>query len=83
MPRAAWHASSEGMARHPVWEAVRAQSDGRTRQAAENIFTGLRLPPSAMLRAPFDRHRSRRARPAQGVGVGEAGLSSVTLFDVR
>lgn len=59
--RAAWHAFSEGMARHLVWEAVRAQAAGRTRQAAENIFTGLRLLPSAMLRVPFDRRRARAA----------------------
>ncbi len=61
MRRAAWHAFSEGMARHLVWEAVRAQAEGRTRQAAENIFTGLRLLPSATLRAPFDRQRARAA----------------------
>jgi glycosyltransferase involved in cell wall biosynthesis len=59
--RAAWYAFSEGMARHLVWEAVRAQATGRTRQAAENIFTGLRLLPSAMLRVPFDRRRARAA----------------------
>lgn len=59
--RAAWYAFSGGMARHLVWEAVRAQAAGRTRQAAENIFTGLRLLPSAMLRVPFDRGRARRA----------------------
>lgn len=56
--RTAWHAFSEGMARHLVWEAARAQAAGRTRQAAENIFTGLRLLPSAMLRVPFDRQRA-------------------------
>jgi hypothetical protein len=59
--RAAWYAFSEGMARHLIWEAVRAQAAGRTRQAAENIFTGLRLLPSAMLRVPFDRRRARAA----------------------
>ncbi|MET0625979.1 MAG: glycosyltransferase family 2 protein [Pyrinomonadaceae bacterium] len=59
--RAAWYAFSEGMARHLVWEAVRAQAAGRTRQAAENIYTGLRLLPSAMLRVPFDRRRARAA----------------------
>ena len=59
--RAAWRAFSEGMARHLVWEAVRAQRAGRTRQAAENIFTGLRLLPYAMLRVPFDRRRARAA----------------------
>jgi len=59
--RAAWHVFSEGMARHLVWEAVRAQGAGRTRQAAENISTGLRLLPSAMLRVPFDRRRARAA----------------------
>jgi hypothetical protein len=59
--RAAWYAFSEGMARHLVWEAVRAQAAGRTGQAAENIFTGLRLLPSAMLRMPFDRRRARAA----------------------
>jgi glycosyltransferase involved in cell wall biosynthesis len=59
--RAAWCAFSEGMARHLAWEAVRAQAAGRTRQAAENIFTGLRLLPSAMLRVPFDRRRARVA----------------------
>ena len=59
--RAARHAFSEGMARHLVWEAVRAQAAGRTRQAAGNIFTGLRLLPSAMLRVPFDRRRARAA----------------------
>lgn len=67
--RAAWHAFSEGMARHLVWEAARAQAAGRTRQAAENIFTGLRLLPSAMLRAPFDR---RRASAALGLLRGPA-----------
>jgi glycosyltransferase involved in cell wall biosynthesis len=67
--RAAWYAFSEGMARHLVWEAVRAQATGRTRQAAENIFTGLRLLPSAMLRVPFDR---RRARAALGLLRGSA-----------
>lgn len=59
--RAAWYAFSEGMARHLVWETVRAQATGQTRQAAENIFTGLRLLPSAMLRVPFDRRRARAA----------------------
>jgi len=59
--RAAWYAFSEGMARHLVWEAVRAQAAGRTRGAAENIFTGLRLLPSATLRVPFDRRRARAA----------------------
>lgn len=59
--RAAWYAFSEGMARHLVWEAVRAQAAGRTQQAAENIYTGLRLLPSAMLRVPFDRRRARAA----------------------
>lgn len=59
--QAAWYAFSEGMARHLVWEAVRAQAAGRTRQAAENIFTGLRLLPSAMLRVPFDRRSARAA----------------------
>ncbi|HEX7317721.1 MAG TPA: glycosyltransferase family 2 protein [Pyrinomonadaceae bacterium] len=57
--RAAWCAFSGGMARHLVWEAVRAQAEGRTRQATENILTGLRLLPSAMLRMPFDRRRAR------------------------
>lgn len=56
--RAAWHAFSEGMARHLVWEAARAQAAGQTRQAAANIFTGLRLLPSAMLCVPFDRRRA-------------------------
>lgn len=60
--RAAWYAFSEGMARHLVWDAMRAQAAGRTRQAAENVFTGLRLLPSAMLRVPFDRRRARAAR---------------------
>ena len=55
--RAAWHVFSEGMARHLAWESARAQATGQTRQAAENIFTGLRLLPSAMLRLPFDRRR--------------------------
>jgi glycosyltransferase involved in cell wall biosynthesis len=59
--RAAWYAFSGGMARHLVWEAVRAQAAGRTRQSAENIFTGLRLLPYAMLRVPFDRRRARAA----------------------
>jgi glycosyltransferase involved in cell wall biosynthesis len=59
--RAAWHAFSGRMARHLVWEAVRAHAAGRTRQAAENIFTGLRLLPSAMLSVPFDRHRAHAA----------------------
>ncbi|MBV8858362.1 MAG: glycosyltransferase family 2 protein [Acidobacteria bacterium] len=59
--RRAWDAFSEGMARHLVWEAVRAQAAGRTRQAAENVLTGLRLLPSAMLRVPFDRRRARAA----------------------
>jgi hypothetical protein len=71
------------MGRHLVWEAVRAQAAGRTRQAVESIFTGLRLLPSAMLRVPFDRRRARRAWLAQGFGAGEAGLSSVTLFNAR
>ena len=57
--RAAWRAFSGGMARHLVWEAGRAQAEGRTRQAAENVLTGLRLLPSAMLRMPFDRRRAR------------------------
>jgi hypothetical protein len=57
--RAAWRAFSGGMARHLVWEAVRAQAEGRARQAAENILTGLRLLPSAMFRMPFDRRRAR------------------------
>ena len=59
--RAAWHAFSGGMARHLVWEAVRAQRTSQTRQAARNIFTGLSLVPSAMLRMPFDRRRARTA----------------------
>jgi glycosyltransferase involved in cell wall biosynthesis len=59
--RAAWHAFSGGMARHLAWEAARAHEAGRTRQAAENVFTGLRLLPSAMLRVPFDRRRARAA----------------------
>jgi Glycosyl transferase family 2 len=61
MRRAAWNVFSEGMARHLAWEAARAQAMGQTRQAAENIFTGLRLLPSAMLRLPFDRRRVRSA----------------------
>jgi glycosyltransferase involved in cell wall biosynthesis len=64
--RAAWCDFSEGMARHLVWEAVRAQAAGRTRQAAENIFTGLRLLPAAMLRVPFDRRRARAALGSLG-----------------
>ena len=59
--RAAWQAFSSGMARHLVWEAARAQAEGRTRQAAENISAGLRLLPSAMLRVPFDRRHARAA----------------------
>ncbi len=47
------------MARHLAWEAVRAQAEGYTRQAAGNVLTGLRLLPFAMLRAPFDRRRAR------------------------
>jgi hypothetical protein len=57
--REAWRAFSGGMARHLVWEAARAQAEGRTHQAAENIISGLRLLPSAMLRMPFDRRRAR------------------------
>lgn len=57
--RAAWRDFSGGMARHLVWEAARAQAEGRTRQAAENVLTGLRLLPSAMLHMPFDRRRAR------------------------
>ncbi|MBV9928500.1 MAG: glycosyltransferase family 2 protein [Acidobacteria bacterium] len=57
--RAAWHAFSDGMARHLIWETVRAQAEGRTLQAAENMLTGLRLLPSATLRVPFDRRRAR------------------------
>ena len=67
--QAAWYAFSAGMARHLVWEAVRAQAAGQTRHAAEDIFTGLRLLPSAMLRVPFDR---RRARAALGLLKGLA-----------
>lgn len=67
--RAAWRAFSEGMARHLFWEAARAQTTGRTRQAAENMLAGLRLLPSAMLRVPFDR---RRARAAFGLLRGSA-----------
>jgi glycosyltransferase involved in cell wall biosynthesis len=61
MRRAAWKIFSEGMARHVAWEAARAQATGHTRQAAESIFTGLRLLPSAMLRLPFDRRRGHSA----------------------
>lgn len=57
--RTAWRAFSGGMARHLVWEAARAQAEGRTRQAAESLFTALRLLPSAMVRMPFDRRRAR------------------------
>jgi glycosyltransferase involved in cell wall biosynthesis len=56
--RSAWKIFSEGMARHLVWEAARAQATGQTRQAAANIFTGLRLLPTAMLHMPFDRRRA-------------------------
>jgi hypothetical protein len=61
MRRAAWHTFSEGMARHLIWEAVRAQAAGRKQQAAENIFTGLWVLPSAMMRVRFDRRRARAA----------------------
>ncbi len=69
MRQAAWNVFSEGMARHLAWEAMRAQATGQTRQATENILTGLRLLPSAMLRLPFDR---RRVRPALGLLRGLA-----------
>ena len=57
--REAWRAFSGGMARHLVWEAVRAQAEGRTRQAAENLYAAVRLLPRAVLRMPFDRQRTR------------------------
>lgn len=59
--RAAWRGFSEGMARHLVWEALRAQRTSHSRQAAANIFAGLSLVPSAMLRVPFSQPRSRNA----------------------
>lgn len=68
----AWRAFSAGMARHLVWEAVRAQRTLQARHAAENIYTGLRLLPIAMLRMPFD---VRRAGTAAGL---LRGLSSTS-----
>jgi len=59
--RAAWNAFSGGMARHLVWEAARARRMSQTRQAVENIITGLTLVPAAMLRMPFDRRRAHTA----------------------
>jgi glycosyltransferase involved in cell wall biosynthesis len=61
MRRAAWRAFSEGMARHLIWDAARAQRTSQTQHAAENIFTGLTLVPAAMLRVPFDQRRARSA----------------------
>jgi hypothetical protein len=49
------------MARHLLWEALRARAEGHTRQVAENVLTGLRLLPFAMLRVPLDRRRARAA----------------------
>jgi hypothetical protein len=57
--REAWQTFSGGMARHLVWEALRAQARGHTRQAAENLLTSLRLLPLAVLRMPFDWTRAR------------------------
>lgn len=57
--REAWRAFSGGMARHLVWEAMRAHAEGRTRQAATNLLTALRLLPLATLRIPFDWARIR------------------------
>lgn len=59
--REAWRAFSGGMARHLVWDAARAQAEGRTRQAFENVYTAARLLPAALLRMPFDRRRARAA----------------------
>lgn len=61
MRRVAWRGFSEGMARHLVWEALRAQRTSQSRHTAANIFTGLSLVPSAMLRVPFRQSRSRTA----------------------
>ena len=55
----AWRAFSGGMARHLVCEAARAQAEGETRVAVENIYTAARLLPLAVLRMPFDRRRLR------------------------
>lgn len=59
--REAWRDFSGGMARHLVWESFRAQADGRTGQAAENLYTALRLLPVALFLMPFDVRRVRAA----------------------
>ena len=52
--RAAWNRFSTNMARHLVWEALRALSRARLRQSAHNLLMALRLFPLQVVREIFN-----------------------------